>query len=99
MYMGTGEGRGMETCQEDQLAGSHETYRGTSGSQSYWPRNQIFQGMENQIDLQMCEPFNQTPKADTIHQKASTWRCKETSAYPFPGIWKELVIFYVENRV
>lgn len=78
---GQGRGRGEETCKEGQLAGSHEACRGTSGSQPCRLRNLIFQGMENQIDLQSCKPFHKVPKTNTISQKANTWKCKETSTH------------------
>lgn len=88
MCMGTREGRGEETFKEGQLARSQEASRGTSGSQSCRLRNCIFQGMENQINLQSCESLNKVPKTDTINHKANTWMCKETNTHLTLGVWR-----------
>lgn len=98
MCMGTREGKREETCKEGQHAGSQEASRGTSGSQSCRLRNWIFQDVENQIDLQSCEPFNKAPQTDMVNQKASTWKCKEKSTHLFLGVWRGASTFLHGNQ-
>lgn len=93
-----GKRLGEETCQEGQLVDSQKASSGTSGSQSSRLRNQIFQGMESQIDLCMCESIN-APKTDAINQTARTWKYKETGTHRPWGHGGGQVIFYKETRI
>lgn len=99
MCVGTREGRREETCKEGQLDGPQVASKGTSGSQSYRLKIWIFQGMENQIDLQSCEPFNKAPKTDTTDQKVSMRSARKGVPTYSWGCGEGLVLFCMETRV